>query len=107
MANVSSSSLAVRELVEARRAGLQAVLDQYRATNARLFGSVARGDASENSDLDVMVDLLPDEQNSELLRISGLTAGFEQVLGRPVDIVVPELLRAPVSKTALADAIPL
>lgn len=83
------------------------MLNRYGATNARLFGSVARGDADETSDIDVMVDLLPDDRDSELLRISGLTAGFERVLGRPVDVVVPELLRVPVSQTALADAIPL
>jgi predicted nucleotidyltransferase len=97
----------MRDLVSSRRAELQAILARYGATNPRLFGSVARGDADDGSDIDVMVDLLPDDRDSELLRISGLTAGFERVLGRSVDIVVPELLREPVSRAALADAIPL
>jgi predicted nucleotidyltransferase len=107
MSTLSPDSVAVRELVAAHRDELDAVLRKYRATNPRLFGSMARGDAENRSDVDVMVDLLPDERDSELLRISGLTVGLSRILGRPVDVVVPDLLRAPVSQTAMRDAIPL
>ncbi len=107
MSTIASPSLALRELIDAHRVDLEAVLDEYGATNARLFGSVARGDATQDSDIDVMVDLLPDHAHSRLLRLSGLAAGFEAVLGREVDVVAAELLREPVSVTALADAIPL
>jgi predicted nucleotidyltransferase len=107
MSTLSPDSAAVRELVAAHRAELDAVLRKYGATNPRLFGSMARGDAENRSDVDVMVDLLPDERDSELLRISGLTAGLTRILGRPVDVVVPDLLRAPVSRTAMSDSSPL
>jgi predicted nucleotidyltransferase len=107
MSTFSPDSVAVRELVAAHRDELDAVLRKYGATNPRLFGSMARGDAENRSDVDVMVDLLPDERDSELLRISGLTVGLTRILGRPVDVVVPDLLRAPVSQTAMRDAIPL
>ncbi len=107
MALASSDSLTIRELIRARRSDVDAVLRRYGATNARLFGSVARGDADELSDVDVLVDLLPDDKDSELLRISGIAVGMERVLGRRVDVVVPALLRAQVSRTALMDAIPL
>lgn len=107
MVAASPESVSLRELIQARRADLDAVLWRYGATNARLFGSVARGEADGRSDIDVMVDLLPDDKDSELLRISGIAVGMERVLGRRVDVVAPELLRAPVSKTAIMDAIPL
>jgi predicted nucleotidyltransferase len=107
MSTLSPDSVAVRELVAAHRDELDAVLRKYGATNPRLFGSMARGDAENRSDVDVMVDLLPDERDSELLRISGLTVSLTRILGRPVDVVVPDLLRAPVSRTAMRDAIPL
>lgn len=107
MSSLSPDSVAVRELVAAHRDELDAVLQKYGAANPRLFGSMARGDAEDRSDVDVMVDLLPDERDSELLRISGLTVGLTRILGRPVDVVVPGLLRAPVSQTAMRDAIPL
>ncbi|RUR03009.1 nucleotidyltransferase family protein [Labedella endophytica] len=107
MSTLSPDSVAVRELVAAHRDELDAVLRKYGATNPRLFGSMASGDAEDQSDIDLMVDLLPDERDSELLRISGLTVGLTRILGRPVDVVVPGLLRAPVSHTAMREAIPL
>lgn len=78
----------------------------YCATNPRLFGSVARGDATQNSDIDVLVDLDPDGGNV-LFRIGGLNEEFRRILGRDVDIFSTELLRRPVSETALADAVAL
>lgn len=90
-----------------RRDELDAVLDTYGATNRRLFGSVARGEATETSDLDILVDLRPDHPHSRLLRVSGVAASFEGVLHRRVDVVATDLLRNDVSATALADAIPL
>lgn len=107
MSAVTSSSLALRELIDAHRDELDTVLRRYGATNPRLFGSVARGDATPVSDIDVLVDLLPDPSHSRLLRLSGVAAGFEAVLQREVDVVAAELLREQVSGTALVDAVPL
>jgi predicted nucleotidyltransferase len=107
MSSPSPDSRVVRDVIDARREELDAVLRRYGAINPRLFGSVARGDAEERSDVDVLVDLLPDDRDSVLLRLSGLTVGLSNVLGRPVDVVVPDLLRTPVSSSALADAVPL
>jgi predicted nucleotidyltransferase len=83
------------------------VLAKYGAVNPRIFGSVARGDATESSDLDVLVDLLPGYSGSRLLRVSGVAAGFEAILGHKVDVVTPGLLRENVSQAALVDAIAL
>lgn len=106
MSTVPSESSALREAVTARRDTLHEILDHYGATNPRLFGSVARGEASGRSDLDLLVDLLPAGGN-ELLRVSGIAEELSQLLGRRVDVVTPSLLRDEVSATALADAVPV
>jgi len=80
------------------------VLDRYGACNLRMFGSVARGDAREDSDLDLLVDLAPGVGN-ELLRVSGLAEELSELLGVRVDVVAAPLLRDEVSATALADAV--
>lgn len=100
-------SLALRELLDARRDAVQAVLDRFGAVNPRVFGSVARGDAGPQSDVDLIVDLLPDDRHSDLIRVAGIRVGLREALGREVDVVAPHLLRDRVSRTALEDAIPL
>lgn len=80
------------------------MLGRYGATNPRLFGSVARGDAREDSDLDLIVDLPPGAGN-ELLRVAGLAEELSELLGVRVDVVAATLLRDKVSATALGDAV--
>lgn len=99
-------SEALRKLIGVRRAELRAVLEKYGATNPRLFGSVARGDAGAESDIDILVDLDPAGGNV-LFRVGGLSEEFREILGHKVDIFSPELLREPVSQAALSDAVSL
>ena len=80
------------------------MLGQYGATNPRVFGSVARGDAREDSDLDLLVDLAPGAGN-ELLRAAGIAEELSELLGVRVDVVAASLLRDEVSATALKDAV--
>ena len=56
---VTNAAADAREAVAARREQLDEVLRRYGASNPRLFGSVARGDATTDSDIDVLVDLDP------------------------------------------------
>jgi len=100
-------TLALRELLGARRAELDALFAKYGATNPRLFGSVARGEAGPDSDIDILVDLLPDHPHSSLIRISGLMAETREALGRDVDVFAPQVMKARVSESALRDAVPL
>ncbi len=93
-------------MITHHRPQVQCVLDRYGARNPRLFGSVARGDATATSDLDVLVDLDPAGGNP-LMRLAGIAEELTSLLGVRVDVVAEPLLREPVSTTARADLVPL
>src|SRR5690606_13272575 len=75
-------------------------------TNPRVFGSVARGDARADSDLDVLVGLDPGGGNF-LMRIAGIGEEFSRLLGVRVDVVADTLLREGVKATVAKDAVAL
>ncbi|MDR1236925.1 MAG: nucleotidyltransferase domain-containing protein, partial [Propionibacteriaceae bacterium] len=52
------ASIERRSLIARQRTRLFAVLQRYGAKNPQLFGSVARGDATADSDVDILVDLI-------------------------------------------------
>ena len=106
MSIVTAESVSLRAAIAAHRDAVAVILRRYRATNPRLFGSVARGDATRGSDIDVLVDLLPGGGN-DLLRVAGVAEEMSQLLGLRVDVVAASLLRDEVSSSALADAVPL
>lgn len=106
MRTATVESLALRRAIEFHRSALDEVLRRYGAHSPRLFGSVARGDATLRSDIDVIVDLEPMGGN-DLLRVAGIGEEFSRILGVRVDAATPSLLRSGVSVTALADAVAL
>lgn len=106
MSIVTAESVSLRAAIAAHRDAVAVILRRYRATNPRLFGSVARGDATRGSDIDVLVDLLPGGGN-DLLRVAGVAEEMSQLLGLRVDVAAESLLRDEVSSSALADAVPL
>lgn len=104
---MTSETLALRELLEARADEFRVLLAKYGAANPRLFGSVARGDAHRGSDIDILVEMDPADGNI-LMRASGLMEETRQLFGRDdVDVFPTQLLREPVSREALAEAIAL
>lgn len=82
------------------------MLRRYGASNPRLFGSVARGDAGPDSDIDLLVDLDPGGGNP-LMRVAGMSEELSLLLGVRVDVVSDELLREHVSAAARAEAVAL
>jgi hypothetical protein len=74
------------------------------ASRVRVFGSVARGDATEASDIDFLVDLEPDRN---LLDLGGLLMDLQDLLQRDVDVVTERGLRPRVAERVLADAVEL
>ncbi|MBN8638780.1 MAG: nucleotidyltransferase family protein [Anaerolineae bacterium] len=85
----------------------RAVLDltaQYGATNVRIFGSVARGEATEASDIDLLVEFDPD---TSLIDHVGLIQDLEDLLGCKVDVVSERGLKDAIRARILRDAVAL
>ena len=90
-------------LAEMRDAIRQAAAENG-AREVRVFGSVARGEEGEGSDVDLLVTLEP---GRTLLDLARLELRLEGLLGRPVDVVTEAGLREPVRAAALREAIPV
>lgn len=104
---VTPESLALRELIDARRDELQMLFDRYCATSPKLIGSVARGTANAGSDIDILVEMDPADGNL-LMRASGLMEETRALFGGDdIDVFPVQLLKRPVSASALADAVAL
>lgn len=93
----------LRARVEARRSAVIATASRYGARNVRLFGSLARGDHTEASDVDLLVDF---DDGVGLFAVGGLVAELEELLESHVDIVSSKSLR-PSDDNVLKEAIPL
>ncbi len=106
MSIVTADTRALRDLIDAHRDELDLILARYSATNPRLFGSVARGDAGPDSDIDILVEMDPADGNL-LIRASGLMEEVRSLLQRRVDVFPIQLMKRAISDTALADAIAL
>lgn len=83
------------------------ILEMARARGAsrvRVFGSVARGDATDTSDIDFLVDL---DKERGLFDLGGLLMDLQELLGHSVDVVTEAGLRSRVSQRVLSDAVEL
>lgn len=87
-----------------KRAAILHLAGQHGARNVRIFGSAARGDAGPESDFDLLVDLEP---GRTLLDHVGLWQDLEELLGRPVDVVVEGGISPYLRDRILAEAEPL
>lgn len=81
-----------------------ALAEKYGVENIRVFGSVARGDAGPNSDIDLLVALKP---GIGLWEMGGLWYELNELLATKVDVVPEGWMREGVSVTAYQDAVPL
>ena len=86
------------------RAEILAAASRHGATNVRVFGSVARGEADAASDVDFLVDFEP---GRSLLDLAGLLIDLEDLLGHPVDVVTEPGLKARIRQRVLAEAVPV
>jgi hypothetical protein len=78
------------EAIAALRGHLPTIRRDFGVRRIALFGSTARGDAREDSDLDILVDF---ENDPTFLSFMGLKAFLEDHLGRKVDLVTPDALK--------------
>lgn len=76
--------MTVAELVAAERARILEIAGRHGARNVRVFGSVARGEAGPESDVDFLVDF---QAGRSLLDQVALVGDLEDLLGCKVDVV--------------------
>ena len=89
------------------RAHLDEVLEiagRYGATNLRVFGSVARGEDTEASDIDLLVDL---PAGDTILVLAGLAEELSRAVGVHVDVATSDVLRDEIRAEAIRTAVPL
>ena len=96
--------MSTEELLKARREEILRIADKYGAYNLRIFGSVARGEAGTDSDIDILVELEPERS---ILDLGGLLYDLQQLLGVEVDIVTVNGLRSRIRERVLREAVPL
>ena len=82
---------------------IAAICRRYQVRELALFGSAARGEMRTDSDVDFLVDFLPDARIG-LLELSAMTREFSRVVGRPVDLAVKPALKPLVRAEVLAEA---
>ncbi len=91
-------------LIETHRQALRDLARRHGVTNLRVFGSMARGDADEHSDVDLLVLPLP---GTSLLDLGGLLVDAEELLGRPVHVFSERALHPAIRDRILAEAVPI
>ena len=91
------------EALTANRAAIRRIVESHRARNARVFGSVLRGQDTDSSDLDILVDPLPE---TTLFDIGAIRHELGLLLGVPVDVLTPNALPDNARASILAEAQP-
>jgi len=96
--------MGVNEVLEGRREEVLRVAARHGARNVRVFGSVARGEAGPESDLDLLVDVGPVHSS---WFPAGLVLDLEDLLGRSVHVVTEGALHERLRDRVLEEAVPL
>jgi predicted nucleotidyltransferase len=93
-----------QELLKQKHAEILRIASKYGAFNLRVFGSVARAEADEHSDIDLVVEMEP---GRSLFDLGGMQSELETLLGRRVDVVTEKGLKARIRNRVLQEAIPV
>ena len=96
--------MGIPEIIVSRKEQILALATKYGASDVRVFGSVARGTADENSDVDFLVNLAP---GRSLFDLGGLLYELQKLLDRNVDVITPDGLRPRIRDRVLREAVPI
>jgi uncharacterized protein len=96
--------MGIDEVLAEKRKEILSIAKMHGARNVRVFGSVARGEADDRSDIDFLVDMEP---GRSLLDLGGLQADLESALARPVDVTTERGLKVRIRERVLKEAVPL
>jgi predicted nucleotidyltransferase len=104
MQAIVKSGLGIEDLLRDKRADILRLASQYHASNVRVFGSVARGEARPDSDVDLLVDFAVGYRLWDKI---GLKQDLEELLDRKVDVVHAKFVRDELASEIFKDAVPL
>jgi predicted nucleotidyltransferase len=96
--------MTLQDMRATRRDEILSLARRHGATRVRVFGSVARGQAQPDSDVDFLVDMEP---GRSLLDVAALLLELRDLLGCEVDVVTERGLRSRIRDRVLAEAVPL
>jgi predicted nucleotidyltransferase len=94
----------VHPLIQSHRQQLLDLAHRRGIGNVRVFGSMARGDADDDSDVDLLVNL---PKGTSALALGGLLLDAQELLGRRVDVVTESALHPALRDRVLASCIAL
>ncbi|MCD4782724.1 MAG: nucleotidyltransferase family protein [Candidatus Eremiobacteraeota bacterium] len=92
------------EQLRLRRSEILNITDKWGAYNVRVFGSFARGEADEDSDIDLLVNLKP---GFTLMDLGGLLMDLQEFLGRKIDATTDGGLHWYIKDKILKEAVKL
>ena len=98
------ADLTVGETIREKREAIVRIAARHGATQVRLIGSVARGDARPDSDVDLLVTW---SEETSLLDQAALMLELESLLGRKVDIASDGWVKPSIRESVYRDAITL
>ena len=94
----------LQRLLREKRDDIRVIASKHGAYNVRIFGSVVRGEAGPDSDIDFLIDAGPDTSS---WFPAGLILELQEILGRRVEIVTTKALNPHIRDRVLAEAVPL
>lgn len=102
---MQKTKLGIEDIIGDKREALLKLAAKHGASNVRVFGSVARGEATEDSDLDLLVD-------QDWSRLSGwggmeLVVELEDLLERRVDVATEDELKPRIREQVLREVVAL
>jgi len=92
------------QALEQHRLEVRRIVERHRARNARVFGSVLRGDDDDQSDLDLLVDAT---DKTSLFDLGAIQYEVSQLLGVRVDVLTPGALPDKWRERVLLEASPV
>ncbi len=92
------------DALASHRLSIRRIVESHRASNTRVFGSVARGTDDESSDLDLLID--PTAETT-LFDIGAIRHELIELLGVSVDVLTPQALPEKFRAAVLAQALPV
>jgi len=93
----------VEQIIEILRMN-RMLLRRFHVSSLSIFGSVARGDARQNSDVDILVEFEPGAAIG-FFAFARLQKSLSELVGRPVDLVTPDALHKALKHNILKEAV--